>query len=300
MNQQEYMEAANRGFNRYLDPRKAKLGHEVIASMSASDAIINWIRLWKCTNSTILQKLTINLQGRKEAAYLQALKRLKKAGAFHSVRVGAEAFYFHDSYKHHLEKLKEMDPPLRNSYLEKTGIRHHVEVQNVWTWMQIVNARIRGKLFIEGPEDLKSQFRSGISKKPDLALVGNGCVPVEVERNVKSKERWHEKWLEYECDPNVLGCLYFVSDTLTWNTLHENFLEFFEGARKRNSKFWLAQAWPYNPQIVKYSTDEMLEVSLPNVFFDDIAIPVLENLDLDNVPEGELLQTLFGPDILKK
>lgn len=294
-NSQAYLDAVNQEFNRDVDPKRAEKGQEYINSTSTSDTILNWLRLWKCTNSTILQKLVTGLHGRSEAAYLQSLKRLKQTGLYSSVRVGAEAYYFQDSYKNHSEKLAALDPLLRKEYLESSGLRHHIEVQHVWLWTQVINARIKGLLFIEGPDGLETKFRAGISKKPDLCLVTNfGTVPIEVERNIKSKERWFEKWLEYECDPDIPGCLYFVSDHETCDALHRNFLSFFEQARKRNSTFWLAMTWPFSMHIVKYSIDENLEGRLATFFFDRLAVPRFSEQDFKDVPDGDLLRYLSG------
>ena len=281
-------------FIKYLNPEEVAKAEKQIAETSVSDMILGWLRNWKCTTSTILNLQLVAGQQRSTFAFNQALKRLKAAGAYTSIRVGSEAYYFHDSYKKHFEELEKMNPVLRNSYLESSGIAHHIDVQHAFVWLRLLRASCRGRIYLPGPLGLKQQFRGGMDAEPDLAIAGQfGVVPVEVERNQKSQKRWHEKWPEYECRESTPGCLYFLTSPEIVDPFLHSVQEFFAGAAKRNSKFWIASTNLFSKQIGIFSIQKHVTTIDANAFMERLAFPeeLLEGISA--VPEAEQLEYLY-------
>jgi len=276
-----------------MTPEFEAIAEKQIAETSMSEMILNWMRYWKCTTSSILQFQLVDGQLRSKDAFDQGLKRLKKTGSFWSVRVGAEAYYFHDAYKKHYENLSEMDPTLRSAYLETNGIAHHIDVQNVFIWLKMMSTKTKGKVFPVAPHGLQNQFRSGLDVQEDLGLVGAiGHIPIEVERNQKSQRRWQEKWLEYECKNWIPGCIYFVSDPSVAGSLTRNILEFIQEAAKRGSKFWIGMNVNLSDRILLFSPETTGDVHVLE-FFKRISFPEAWSDELKAVPVAEQLEYLY-------
>lgn len=278
---------------KYLNPEEVAKAEKQIAETSVSDMILGWLRNWKCTTSTILNLQLVAGQKRSKFSFNQALKRLKKAGAYNSIRVGAEALYFHDSYKKHFEELEKMDPVLRIAYVESSGIAHHIDVQLAYVWLRMLRATCKGRIYLPGPKALKQQFRNGLEGEPDLAIAGPfGVVPVEVERTQKSQKRWHEKWLEYECRGSTPGCLYLLTGTEVVDPFLQSVEEFFADAAKRDSKFWIATTNLFSKQVNMFSiyTPKIMDTK---AFIQRMAFPeeLLEGINA--VPEDDQFEYLI-------
>lgn len=277
-----------------IQPEYEAFAEKQISETSISEAVLNWLRYWKCTTSSILQFQLIDGQLRSKDAFDQGLKRLKKTGSFHSVRVGSEAYYFHDAYKKHYEALEAMNPTLRSAYLETNGIAHHIDIQNAFLWLRMMTMKTKGKVFAVGPRGFQSQFRSGLDVQEDLGIVGAvGHIPIEVERNQKTQKRWQEKWLEYECKDWIPGCIYLVNDPSLAGILTRNILEFIQDAEKRGSNFWIGLNVNLSDHLLIFSPKMAAGQVHVLDFFKNIAFPEAWSEELKAVPEAEQLEYLY-------
>jgi hypothetical protein len=283
----------------YEDPLLSKIIEDRFETKSLADHILLWIRRWKITNSKILQKLLCGTGKRSKHAYHQAIKRLMLAEAFLNVRVKGTAYYFHKSQEKHWKQMINMDKALRTEYMETNTIAHHIAVQDTFTLLCAMRFSIDGVLPIIGPEGLRSGFKGEFEREPDLSIVGsNGEIAIEVERNVKSRDRWREKWLEYECDPKNHGAIYFVAEDETlYNCLRTAVSEFFIAAKERSSPFWIGIALMEGDRIGIYSIEKGVKLCRLDQFLGRLSIPK-SKLDIkEDVPFKDRYPVLFRSQI---
>src|SRR5262249_33140120 len=71
---------------------------------------------------------------------------------------------------------------------------------------------VRANLFSDHKTFSRRQKRKFV---PDLILTGTSSgsqvyAYVEVERTMKKKTRYRERWVDYDCDPHLDSCVYWV------------------------------------------------------------------------------------------
>lgn len=258
----------------YVDPILDEIAEKNFETQPLSNHILSVIRRWKITTSKVLQEALVDTGTRTRAAYEQAIKRLLKADSFFNVRIGSTAYYFHPSQSKHWEKLKETHPIRRQEYLETNGIAHHIAVQETFNWLNFIRFNVDGVLPIVGPDELGRYFTGSLAREADLSIISSqGEIAIEVERNSKSRKRWHEKWLDYECNSRILGVIYFVEDEQVYNSLRTCVGEFFQEARSRDSKFWIGITASRGERIAYHSTLEKIVLHRIDDFLKRFSIP---------------------------
>lgn len=180
---------------------------------------MNLLNKWKIVSSDTLAEV-IPPENIRSGALKGALKRLRQRGEIYSIRIGNPWIYFHPRFVKRWAALKQVDAPNRFRKFYTWGLDHHLKVVNVGRKLEerFPRLHIVANLGTEdSPINQGSIAYDGRKFVPDLILSDSilsdrKYTYVEVERTIKEKSRYRDRWFAYARDPNLECCVYWVFD----------------------------------------------------------------------------------------
>lgn len=242
---------------------------------SAPQKIKDFLSDWRMATFPILRNQVFKNQI-SEDSLSKAIFRLQQQGELQSVRVGNQHLYFDRLLKKRSEALIEKTMKERLGKISSWGIRHHFKILEIGLQLKDIYPAlcIKPNLFSDHVSfSLGSFGRGGKKYAPDLILSTSNLesprsLYIEVERTVKKKTRYDERWLAFENDPHVSGCLYWLDDFFATKRLLHLAKNYFLDGRARPSFFlgFLNAAAPFlNDGVSIYSSQGQKVSNLNNM-----------------------------------
>lgn len=208
--------------------------------------VSNLLNKWKIISSDMLVDV-IPKEHIRNGTLKGALKRMRIRGELFSLRVGDPWIYFHPRFVKRWKTLRRLDKNLRFRKFYQWGLDHHLKVVSVGRKLEalISKAQILANFGIDdSPLNHGTVDFNGKKYVPDL-IVSDAILDarkyafIEIERTIKEKSRYRERWLSYASDPSLGCCLYWVFDRFHKNRL-ENEIQRLKSQRILSSKFRIA------------------------------------------------------------
>lgn len=183
--------------------------------MTISNEIMRTLRKWKLLSTPQLLSLLNQSNATNPHSFSSALKRLKKRGAVHYLRVNHDHLNFHPLWEKRWKLLEASKGVEKSIALQRTGLRHHLELVELYLHFkrEISNLTIVPNITSQKISSVKS-FGQRVHA-PDLTVKLDGTreLYIEIERTIKSPERYRAKWGAYEGSRQVSKCLYVLEDS---------------------------------------------------------------------------------------
>lgn len=187
--------------------------------LSTPKTILNLLNKWKIISSELMPEV-ISTDAIRKGTLKGALKRLRMRGELFSLRVGDPWIYFHPRFVKRWEALKKLDSTSRFRKFYQWGIDHHLKVVSVGRKIESLLPRIQIVANFgvdDSPLNHGSVSFMGRKFVPDL-IVSDAILEarkfafIEVERTIKEKSRYRDRWLSYSKEQELGCCLYWVFD----------------------------------------------------------------------------------------
>ena len=206
-----------------------------MTAISRPMRVFEFMQQWKMATPSQIREFAFSNEAISDAVFWNVLKRLKKRHLLQSVQCGLTTVYFSYAYKRwrHLSKL-----PLehRAAFIQSSGIQHNLDMLELAGRFQQLQSQCWIKPNIHSEEVLartSATSHEGNNFFPDLVIQqgfsqeSSTLFYIEVERTLKAKERYKDRWRAYEADNKIKSCLYFTPEALVESALAKMAIDFF-------------------------------------------------------------------------
>lgn len=200
--------------------------------MSYADQVRSFMKVWRMSNLDSLRKGAFLENAPSEATLRQTMRRLRRAKALFTSRLGTDFLHFDPSLKNRWAYIEKLPVEERQIFKSRSGIEHHLKLQELALNILGIDRELQ-ILPNTLSETAHSTFSGRHKHLPDLSIVkslrnSKTILYVELERSLKAKSRYLEKWRAYESDEQIAAVLYCTTRPETDARLEEAMKQFFD------------------------------------------------------------------------
>jgi hypothetical protein len=272
----------------------------------------SFLSKWRIASTELLRNEAFSETPPKQNLH-RALTCLRRAQLISSLSVAGVWYHFDYHLKRRFEALEKLSYKDRTKRFSSWGMDHHLKVIQVGLTLEkcFPDIHLNANLFSDHVSfSTGSQGQRGLKFVPDLTLTSNDSTPelsfIEVERTLKSKRRYEQRWLAYENDSSLVSCIYWVFDSYNATRLMELMSAYFQDGRARK-KFRLAivldkdfQKSPSEKSVTVFNRYGRYKDSVQNVLFESPLkiFPSLFSELSSNAPNSNDINGSLGGSVL--
>lgn len=193
----------------------------------------DYISVWRLIDFGDLQEILIRSRGIHPNQFYDLMCRLRKSKKIIPFKKNSFHLIFDPKWENRHKYLQLGDQSKIKTLLSRSGMSHHVGISKIGIQLRILIQDCEVRPVFNIDRSLASGGAGSIETNysPDIVLSltdKRDLFYLEFERSMKAKGRYTDRWIDYESNPLVKSCLYFVDRIEVQNRLRLLICDYFK------------------------------------------------------------------------